>query len=337
MVTRGKPAFLPFTTPAAQAAAAEVCKPLYGNAFQSVGTTFAKAIAAAGPACCFAALSLETGFVLATGDWSVKNKALEFIAADAHATTAWYGPNFEPGARVPCWQLNDVIRDGESLMPNGYFTSQALALHPLLTYREAHSLAQQVNRWAEREGWHKVPAGFVLWFPGTSPALVMYDALGLDPMTNTISKTVSAFALWLVAAGAESGNEEFTPEPGLTTPVARTVCIAADKATFKAKLVEATDNVAGAPGWTASYWPPTAGITRRYWILPWIAAPTMPAAQFETGAIPSWFGLSLAAPLPPRAQLHYWTEPTSDTASTIMTTWGANSTEETETLVIDNA
>jgi len=187
MLSQGKPGYLPWTTDDCSEATAQFCKPLFGNARQRCGTTFAKAIAAC-PNCCFAAYDVDTGFVLATGDYTIRDEALRRIRADDTKAIYFYTPRVNTNPRTPYWVTTYAVNKGTSLQGknwaqtywNGGYTgwwgfgdqlncygNPPDSILATFSYWEEMSLPERVTAWLQRVvggGWE---CGHILWFGGS--------------------------------------------------------------------------------------------------------------------------------------------------------------------------
>ena len=160
----GKPAFMPWTTPALVERAESAFKPLAGAAVQSAGTTFARTIKNC-PGAVFAVYDVRTGFCAATTSLEYRDETLWRLQQTAVKSAHWFRPSLGEAGKV-WWQMFAQQWDGEDYELGGTVDGWPYPWSfPAILYGGPYSLAQLVNEFARRQN-YATGVGFLFWFAG---------------------------------------------------------------------------------------------------------------------------------------------------------------------------
>ncbi len=276
MITDGKPGYLPWTDASAIETAQAICKPLAGGAWLSSGRALAKAIGAC-RGCCFAALDVRTGYLLASASLNVRDDVLALMERAEARMVYW----FATSAGVRPSHARFTAFEDASTWPC-----------PARSFGEQLSLGERVNAFLAREDC-AIERGFALWFAGSG-------SLRVPGITGPLNVTLPAFALY----GVFSAPGGADLQPGLDS-------LAAELLTVSGGVAMAADRGAFTEALPWFQWPneDPRHAARRSWLTAVIGE-----AGFESGNVP-WIeaakiesGATFAATEP----LPVWTEETGE-------------------------
>ena len=200
MILEGEPAILPWTTASARAAALPGFKPRAGGAPLSAGKTFSRAVASVRQ-CAVAALDVQSGYVVASSDLTLRDDVLALLQADTARVARWFRIT---ASEVPTHALFE-------------FDAGPDDLPAARSFGELYSLGERLDAWLARTE-SAIPRGFILWIGGSGtleaplpdgsiqpeplPALCLYGCFADAGSVATLSPGFDALSRRLLSASA---------------------------------------------------------------------------------------------------------------------------------------